>query len=246
MIETARNARFNRRAVVRAAGMATLSVLVVAYPVGADAPTADSKKTSDGSWKSLFDGTSLDGWKASDFSRPGKTELRNSQIFITKGGPLTGITYARNDFPKTNYEFVLECQKLEGDDFFCTTTFPVDKSFCSFVVGGWGGTTVGLSNINSADASENETSTSREFKTNTWYRIRVRVTTNRIQTWIDDDKVVDVDIENKRISTRIECNPCKPFGVAAYTSSSAIRSIKVRPLTFAEIKTADETRPSEK
>ena len=51
-----------------------------------------------------------------------------------------------------DYEVTLEGKRVAGDDFFCTTTFPVGESFCSFVVGGWHGTVVGLSSIDGMDA----------------------------------------------------------------------------------------------
>jgi hypothetical protein len=197
-------------------------------------PSADDKLR----WKSLFNGKDMSDWKASDFLRSGKVYVKDGTLVMEKGNQLTGATYRRGDFPKTDYEVVLDGMKIAGDDFFCTTTFPVGSSFCSFVVGGWGGSTVGLSSINSADASENETSTSKEFKPNVWYRFRVRVTTGRVQAWINDERTVDVDIENRRISTRIECNPSKPFGVATYATTGAIRNVRVRSLSADEIKEA--------
>jgi hypothetical protein len=191
-------------------------------------------------WKNLFDGKTLDGWKTAGFSGEGKVHVKDGTLVMEKGEPMTGVAYTRGDFPTMDYELSLEGKKLDGDDFFCTTTFPVGKSFCSFVVGGWGGTTVGLSSINSMDASANETSTSKEFKPNQWYRIRIRVTRDRIQAWIDDEKPVDVDTTGKRISIRIECAACKPFGLATWSTAGAVRNIRVRNLSEAEKKAAVE------
>jgi Domain of Unknown Function (DUF1080) len=233
--------------ICRRAFLCSAGVVALAAEFPATRAAEPAKKAEDADrWKSLFDGKALGAWKSSDFSRPGKVYVKDGDIVIEKGSPMTGITYGRDDFPKTDYEVALEGKKLDGDDFFCTTTFPVGKSFCSLVVGGWGGTTVGLSSINSADASENETSTSKEFRPNVWYRVRIRVTAGRIQAWIDDDKLVDADIENKKISTRIECNPSKPFGVATYYTSGAVRNVRVRPLTAAEIKAAAEKKAAGK
>ena len=88
---------------------------------------------------------------------------------------------------------VLEGKRVDGRDFFCTTTFPVGDSFCSLVVGGWGGMVTGISSINGADASENETTGSMEFKNDKWYKVRIRVTEKKIEAWIGDEKVVDVE-----------------------------------------------------
>ena len=196
-------------------------------------PKVADKTASDG-WKKLFDGKSLDGWKASDFFKPGKTEVKDGSVTIETGKPMTGITYTRGDFPKLNYEVTLEAKKVAGDDFFCTTTFPVADSFCSLVVGGWGGQLVGLSSLDGADASENDTPKTKEFKHNQWYKVRVRVTKQRIQAWIDDEQLVDVDTTGRKISTRAECRVCQPFGIATYYTTSAVREIRVRNLTEKE------------
>ncbi|MGH9677476.1 MAG: family 16 glycoside hydrolase, partial [Candidatus Acidiferrum sp.] len=160
--------------------------------------------------------------------KPGRIEVRDGTILLDKGSPMTGITYSRGDFPKIGYEVSLEAKKIDGDDFFCTTTFPVGDSWCSFVVGGWGGTTVGLSSIASADASANETSKSKEFKRDQWYRIRIKVTKDKIECWIDDEKMVNLDTADKKIGIRIECAPCKPFGIATYETKAAVRKIQLR------------------
>jgi hypothetical protein len=223
--------RISRRSFLQAAGAAALASNL--------ATAADPAKDKDkDGWKRLFDGKTLDGWKSSNFSRPGKVFVKDSAIVMEQGMPMTGITYARGDFPKMDYEVSLEGNKLAGDDFFCTTTFPVGDSFCSLVVGGWGGTTVGLSSLNGADASENDTSTAKEFKHNTWYRIRIRVTDKRIQAWIDKEELVDADISDRKVSTRIECSASKPFGIATWHTSGAVREMRVRSLTTEEKKAA--------
>src|SRR5262249_46784310 len=133
-----------------------------------------------------------------------------------------------------------------GDDFFCTTTFPVGDAFCSLVVGGWGGPVVGLSSLESMDASMNETRKEMEFKTGQWYRVRIRVSQKRIEGWIDKEKVVDVNPTGRKISIRIECAPSKPFGIATYETAGAVRDIRVRKLTEAEKKAIAETKPEKK
>jgi hypothetical protein len=216
-----------------------LPLIGSAWQTRADADKANKAKPD---WKKLFDAKSLDGWKSTDFYKPGEVHVVDGALVIEKGKPMTGATYARADFPKTDYEVALEGKKVAGDDFFCTTTFPVGDSFCSLVVGGWGGMLVGLSSIDGADASENETTKSMEFKTGQWYRVRIRVTKQMIEAWIDDEKMIDVDIEGRKISTRIECRACQPFGIATYGTSGAIRDIKVRKLTDEEKKASTKKK----
>ena len=114
------------------------------------------------------------------------------------------------------------------------------KEYCSLVVGGWGGTVVGLSSINARDASENETGTFKVFKQNQWYRVRIRVTKQKIEAWIDDEKMVDLETKDRKISIRGECEPCKPFGIATWRTEGAVRDIRVRMLTAAETKPSPE------
>jgi hypothetical protein len=191
-------------------------------------------------WKRLFDGRSLAGWKVTDFFKPGKVHVRDGAIVLEKGDRMTGVTFAGKDFPKMDYEVTLEGKRLAGNDFFCTTTFPVGGSFCSLVVGGWGGRVVGLSSINGADASENETNRDKAFKTGQWYRVRIRVTAKRIEAWIGGEQVVDLNTDGLEISTRIECVPCQPFGVATWDTVGAVRDLRVRRLTDAEKRQVEE------
>jgi hypothetical protein len=225
-------------AVSAAAWLLGLGMAMAVEEPGKPPPSADKDKAG---WKSLFDGKTLAGWKPTYFSDENKITIKDGAVVMAKGMLMTGVKYTGTDFPKTDYEFSLEGKKLDGDDFFCTTTFPVGDSFCSLVVGGWGGTVVGLSSINFMDASENETNTHKEFKRDQWYRVRVRVTRDRIQAWIDDENLVDADIKGKKISIRVECAGCKPFGIATYATTGAVRNIRVRPLTEAD-KKAPPTR----
>jgi hypothetical protein len=209
-------------------------IVLLGLGLGAAASAEDARKATAAGWKSLFDGKTLDGWKTTDFYKPGKVSVQEGTIVMERGTRMTGVTYGRKDFPVMDYEVSLEGKKIAGDDFFCTTTFPVGKSFCSLVVGGWGGSVVGISSLNGADASENETNRQKQLKKGQWYRIRIRVSSRRIEAWIDEDKMVDLDTEGLKISTRIECVPCQPFGIATYETVGAVRKIRVRPLSAAE------------
>jgi hypothetical protein len=221
---------------------AAIAFAVLLLALGLSSPAGRSAEKEKAGWKDLFDGKSLDGWKAADFTEGGKVHVKDGAAVMEKGKKMTGLTYSRGDFPKVDYEVSLEGKKLDGDDFFCTTTFPVGKSFCSLVVGGWGGGVVGLSSLNSQDASENETTTRRDFQRDQWYRVRIRVTAERIVAWIDDDKVVDVETEGKKVGIRSECAPCKPFGFATWNTVGAVRNIRVRALTEAEKKAPPEKK----
>jgi hypothetical protein len=176
---------------------------------------------------SLFDGKALGGWKVTEFGDEGKVEVSKGQIILGEGDGLTGVTWTLK-FPKVNYEIEFDAMRVAGDDFFCGLTFPYKDSFCSFVVGGWGGTVVGLSSVDGYDASENNTSMFSEFKNGKWYHIRLRVTPEKIETWIDKKKYVDLETKDRKLSVRIDIEDSKPLGLASWSTKAAMRNIEYR------------------
>lgn len=180
--------------------------------------------------QNLFDGSTLKGWQITDFAGHGEVTVEKGQIVVHSGAMLTGVSYT-NALPKVDYEISLEAMKVDGSDFFCGLTFPVENSYCSFIVGGWGGGVVGLSSIDGMDASENETTKYMKFDSGKWYSIRVQVTRKKIVTWIDNEKIVDQEISDRKISLRPgEIEFSKPFGVATWQTTGALRNIRVRRL----------------
>jgi hypothetical protein len=178
---------------------------------------------------SLFNGKTLDGWEITNFGPQGPVYVSGDAIILAMGDGCTGITW-KKDFPDINYEVTLEAKREEGNDFFCGMTFPVGKDPCTLIIGGWGGTTVGLSCINGLDASENETTTLRKFEKDRWYAIRLQVTENEIKAWIDEDLVVDFTIADNILSIRPEVELSKPFGIASWMTRAAIRNIRVNKI----------------
>lgn len=211
-------------------------VIAVALLFGADpakpaAPASAQKPLQPGETLKLFDGKSLAGWQIAKFGGEGEVRVEEGKLILEMGSDMTGVTVAEGTaLPTVDYEVSLEAMRLDGSDFFCGLTFPVGDKPCSLIVGGWGGATVGLSSLNGADASENETTTYQEFDGDKWYKIRVRVTAKRIQAWIDDRKVADVDYTDKRVGIRSEVEISRPLGIANYATKSALRKIEVKKL----------------
>ncbi len=179
-------------------------------------------------WRSLYDGSSLNGWHVTNFGAVGRVEIQQGLLVFWMGGPFVGVNYT-NDVPSMNYEVTLEAMRVAGDDFFCGLTFPVGNSFASLIVGGWGGSLVGISSIDGADASENETTQTMSFVTGRWYRIRLRVSEQKLEAWIDRKKIVDVVTTDHKFSLRPgEIMLSKPFGLASWMTSAAFRDLKTR------------------
>jgi hypothetical protein len=207
-----------------------LSLFLTAAASAQEAKTKAPASDKDG-WQALFDGKSLEGWKIASFGGEGEVRVENGELILEMGQPLTGITWKDGDkLPTDNYEIRLQAMKKKGDDFFCGLTFPVRDSHATFVVGGWAGAVVGLSSIDGLDASENETTQYEKFDHNKWYAVRVRVANDKIECWIDDKQMVDVDLKDKRISTRIEVDINKPLGVCCFNVDAALKDIKLRRL----------------
>ncbi|MFW5822755.1 MAG: 3-keto-disaccharide hydrolase, partial [Tangfeifania sp.] len=192
------------------------------------------KKDNDGSdkgenipdgWVSLFGGESLEGWEITQFGAQGTVKVSDENLRLGMGDGCTGVTYT-GDFPRMNYEVMLEAQKISGNDFFCGMTFPVDTSYCSLIVGGWGGPVVGISSIDGRDASDNETSTLKKFENNTWYNIRLKVTPGKIEAWIDGEKLVDFNTEGHKLSIRPEVYLSRPFGICSWATTAELRDIR--------------------
>lgn len=180
--------------------------------------------------KSLFDGKTLTGWKVTDFAGHGEVLVKDGTI-VLETGQMTGITWTNaSELPTMNYEISLDAMRVEGSDFFCGLTFPVGKDPCSLIVGGWGGGVVGISSIDSQDAANNETTRYVTFKSGRWYAIRLRVTPGKIEAWIDGDKVVDVSTEGHTLSIRLEVEESKPLGIASWSTTAALRNIKIKHL----------------
>jgi hypothetical protein len=209
-------------------------------PAAASAPATPQKDTlaeaaakptasfEGGGWQPMFDGQTLQGWQRTKFAGGGEVQCRSGLIVLNMGDPFTGINWT-NEFPNMNYEVALDAMRVMGSDFFCGLTVPVGESFCSLIVGGWGGTLVGISSLDGMDASENETTKYVSFELGRWYRIRLRVTTGRIEAWIDNEKLINATTTDRRISLRPgDIEMSKPMGIAAWQTSSALREIRFR------------------
>ena len=186
---------------------------------------------ADDAWTPLFDGKTLRGWREAAFKGHAAVSVENGAMVLEAGSPMTGVTWT-GPFPKSDYEIRFEGQRARGNDFFASLTFPVGDSFCTWVTGGWGGDIVGLSSIDGWDAADNETRTYFNFAAGRWYRLRLRVTGERIQAWIDDQPVINVEIGGRSVGLRFaEMNLSAPLGFASYLTKGAVRGVEYRRLS---------------
>ncbi len=196
------------------------------------------EKTDGYAWQSIFDGKSLKGWTVPRFGGDGDVKVENGNLVLGQGAMMTGVKY-ENVFPQLDYEIRYEAKRTQGSDFFAALTFPYKDSACTFVNGGWGGGTIGLSCIDDQDASENETGGFHSFQDDKWYQFRVRVTADRINVWVDEQtkegkrketKLVDLEVKERKISLRNETSLFGPLGICTWVTEGRVRGIEYRKL----------------
>jgi hypothetical protein len=197
-------------------------------------------------WKPLFDGKSLKNWKSSAFGGEGEIEVKDGVIVMQQGSEMTGIVWDGVELPKMNYEISLLAKRMEGSDFFCGLTFPVKEDPCSLIIGGWGGSVVGISSLDGNDAANNETARFESFEKGKWYKIRMRVSENGLTAWIDDRQVVGVETKDRKIGIRHEVELSRPLGIACFATVSGLKEIQIRDLTPEEARAPITPAPESK
>lgn len=197
-----------------------------------DPPEAGGEKKEDSGEVSLFNGKDLGKWESTKYGGEGDVFVdEEGNLEFGFGAVITGVNWTEDPPALSNYEISFDAMKLDGHDFFCAVTFPVKESHATFVIGGWGGGVVGISCVDDLNASENETMNIEGFENDRWYRIRVRVTDDKLDAWIDDDHMVDLALEDRKISLLpgdIELSV--PIGLAAFQTRAQYRNIVWRNL----------------
>lgn len=220
--------------------LVSVSVLAWSAAVGrrlaeADEPRAASSPASEpkppvpsAGWKELEIREGAP-WEQSRFGGDGDFKIQDGVIHLGFGDPLTGVRW-KGDFPKNNYEISLEARRTNGFDFFCGLTLPLDDQRFSLILGGWGGSLIGISSIGGLDAANNETMIIREFEQNRWYKIRMRVSDQKLNAYLDDEEIIDFTRDDRPLDIRAELEQSTPVGLAAFQCVSEIRNIRVRQL----------------
>lgn len=166
------------------------------------------------------------------FGGHGETSLNGETFSLGMGVELTGIRF-EDSIPTAPYELKFEARKINGTDFFCGLTFPVRSSeeCLTLILGGWGGGTVGLSSIDGKAASENETTSYRNFDPDRWYRFRLQVTSAEVIVNLDDETIINFELGEHELGLRRgPIDLCAPLGIATWQTASEIRNLRWRDL----------------
>ena len=118
-----------------------------------------------------------------------------------------------------------------GSDFFCGLTFPFKESHATLILGGWGGSLIGISSLDDFDASENETGDAYVFEDNQWYDIKLRVTDEEFTVWIDEKSVIDCEVVGRKVAMRPgEIEMSIPLGLCTFATTAEIKNMSLRIL----------------
>ena len=180
----------------------------------------------------LFDGKSLGQWKIVKedyFEGAAAVTVADGNIIMAQGLPFTGIRWT-GDCPTENYEISYRAKRLVGVDIFGALTAPVGDSHVTFVIGGWGDSVVGLSNVNKLNASENPYTVTRGFDDETWYDIRFRVTREKVLAWINGKQVLKVERKIHTFDLYKAVETLRPLGFFTWRSEGALCDIKLLKL----------------
>lgn len=186
-------------------------------------------------WRLLSDEFAT-SWQASGIPDEGAVTIQNGEIALQPGQPMTGARLAEQAWknaaiPATRYAIEYEAMRVQGNDFFGTVTFPVGDAHVSLVVGGWGGTLVGISSIDDMDASENTTAGNAYFENNRWHKVRIEVRDDELRAWINSKLFVSTSTRGHRLGLRHgDIGKCAPFGFASYATRARIRNVLIRRL----------------
>lgn len=173
-------------------------------------------------------------WEAAGISEEGTVQIQHGEISLPPGQPMTGARFAAwdaADLPRTRYIIEYQAMRVAGNDFFGTMTFPVEDAHLSLVVGGWGGTLVGISCLDDMDANENTTRGNAHFENHRWYQVRIEVRSDVLRVWIDRRLFVNVSLKGRTLGLRAgDIEKCVPFGFASYATQARVREVVVRRL----------------
>ncbi len=185
----------------------------------------------------LFNGKDLTGWHVIKddiyFDRPGKVEVADGAMVLGVGQQLTGVQW-KGKMLKGNYRITLQARRVEGEDFFCGLTFPVGGGHVSLILGGWGGSIVGLSNVDDFSAAENSTTRAITFTQGKWYDIEAEVSDKKILVALDDEVIIEQEITGHRFEVWPQQEPARPLGISTYDTKGAIRDVVVTRLETTE------------
>ncbi|MDA1267239.1 MAG: DUF1080 domain-containing protein [Planctomycetota bacterium] len=162
------------------------------------------------------------------FGGEGEVSLEQGVLRLAQGEPLTGVTWD-TAVPAGDYELELNATRDLGDDFFVGLTFPIDGEHLTLILGGWGGALCGLSCLDGADASSNDTRFFEGFERGRAYEVGLVVEGECVTVSLDGRVVIDLDTDGRQRSLRTEVGGSVPLGMTSFLTQASYRKLRWRP-----------------
>ena len=159
-------------------------------------------------------------------------KVENGQIILEAGKDLTGITWTGEKPPDRNYELDAAGQARRGRGLFCRGHLPCRRLVLladSRWVGRHGRRAVEHQRY--GRVGERDVAVNRVRRRAAGTTIRLRVTAEKIEAWLDERRIVDVALKGNQIDTRIEMILSQPIGMASWRTKAALRDIRLRRLS---------------
>ncbi len=206
--------------------------LAAVFLTAACAAPAPAPTSGEGApWRDLLDPRLRPAWEPIPYGGEGRVRFLPEGLILEPGSPLTGLRWKEEGLPEPPYEMEVVAARLQGTDFFCGLTFPAGGGRAlTLVLGGWGGSLCGLSNLDHLDASANETTRFLSFEEGRDYRLRLQVLPDRIRAELEGRELFEAVTAGRHLSLRPEVEASRPLGISAYATRARIRRIAWRPL----------------
>ena len=219
------------KAALRSVGVSCLVLFVHLLGWGGCGPAS---LRAEEAWSSLWAANSDEffrRWQVTSYGGDGAVGFADGCLTMDAGVALTGVHWRGElPFPRVGYELRCQARRTQGSDFFCGLTFPYGQGAATYVLGGWGGSLVGLSCLDGHDASDNETTHFHQFKQNQWYDVRIRVREGFIDAWIDEARVMAVPVRDREVSVRGDVAASQPLGLTTFQSRGQVKDLAYRRL----------------
>ena len=63
----------------------------------------------------------------------------------------------------------------------------------------------------------------------------MEVTDRSIRAVLDGEPLFETDLTGREVGMRSETNLSRPLGIASYVTTAAVKAVRIRPLTAAEV-----------
>jgi hypothetical protein len=178
----------------------------------------------------------IKAWSAPEIAAGGSVSFAANFISLASGGPMSVCRFDEWDklqVDPAQYEITYEARRMEGSDFFAALTFPAGRldRCLSFINGGWGGGTTGLSNIDHTPASDNLTASLQKYVKEHWHHFKITVLPTEVAVHMDQRLIARTAIAGHIIDLRPgDIEACAPLGFASYETSGEVRNMLLKPL----------------